>query len=105
MLTTDEIKAIRENPAIYRAAVQANLEFSTRALARAVAKTPKKNRFQTLSEALESEGVAHMWDMRPIPYGETVSLTYDDGTRYGHYVSVYRDETGLYERPVHYRRG
>jgi len=46
-----------------------------------------------------------MWDMRPIPYGETLALTYDDGTRYGHYVSVYRDETGLYERPVHYRRG
>jgi hypothetical protein len=105
MLTIDEIKAIRENPAIYRAAIQANLEFSTRALARAVAKTSKQNRFQTLSEALESEGISHMWHWRPIAYGETVSLTYDDGTRYGHYVSVYRDETGLYERPVHYRRG
>ena len=105
MLTIDEIKAIRENPALYRAAVQANLEAATRALARAVAKTPKQNRFQTLSEALLSEGISHMWNWRPIAYGETVSLTYDDGTRYGHYVSVYRDETGLYERPVHYRRG
>ena len=64
-----------------------------------------QNRFQTLSEALHSEGISHMWNWRPIAYGETVSLTYDDGTRYGHYVSVYRDETGLYERPVHYRRG
>lgn len=64
-----------------------------------------KNRFQTLSEALESEGIAHMWDGRPIPYDTTLGLTYDDGTRYGHYVSVYRDEKGLYERPVHYRRG
>lgn len=85
--------------------IKPGLEFSTRALARAVAKTPKQNRFQTLSEALESEGVSHMWHWRPIAYGETVSLTYDDGTRYGHYVSIYRDETGLYERPVHYRRG
>ena len=64
-----------------------------------------QNRFQTLSEALHAEGISHMWNWRPIAYGETVSLTYDDGTRYGHYVSVYRDETGLYERPVHYRRG
>ena len=64
-----------------------------------------KNRFQTLSEALESENIAHMWDGRPIPYDTTLGLTYNDGTRYGHYVSVYRDEKGLYERPVHYRRG
>jgi hypothetical protein len=68
-------------------------------------KTPKQNRFETLSEALESEGIAHMWDMRPIAYGQTESLTYPDETRYGHYVSIYRDETGRYERPVHYRRG
>ena len=68
-------------------------------------KTVKQNRFETLSAALESENIAHMWDMRPIAYGETVALTYDDGTRYGHYVSVYRDDSGLYERPVHYRRG
>jgi hypothetical protein len=46
-----------------------------------------------------------MWDWRPIPYNHTLSLTYDDGTKYGHYVSVYRDEKGLYERPVHYARG
>ena len=65
----------------------------------------KNNRFQTLSEALESENIAHMWDGRPIPYSHTLSLTYDDGTKYGHYVSVYRDEKGLYERPVHYARG
>jgi hypothetical protein len=68
-------------------------------------KTIKQNRFKTLSDALESEGIAHTWDMRPIAYGQTVSLTYVDGTRYGHYVSVYRDERGLYERPVHYARG
>jgi hypothetical protein len=65
----------------------------------------KQNRFATLSEALESEGVAHMWDDRHIPYGTTLGCTYQDGTRYGHYVSVYRDEHGVYERPVHYARG
>lgn len=65
----------------------------------------KQNRFKTLSDALESENILHMWDNRPIQYGQTSSLTYDDGTRYGHFVSVYRDETGLYERPVHYARG
>lgn len=65
----------------------------------------KQNRFHTLSDALESENILHMWDNRPIAYGQTASLTYDDGTKYGHFVSVYRDETGLYERPVHYSRG
>jgi hypothetical protein len=64
-----------------------------------------QNLFETLSEALEAENIGHMWDGRPIPYGETLSLTYEDGTKYGHYVSVYRDERGLYERPVHYKRG
>ena len=64
-----------------------------------------QNWFKTLSEALESEGVGHMWNMEPIAYDQTRSLTYDDGTRYGHYVSVYRSESGLYERPIHYRRG
>jgi hypothetical protein len=65
----------------------------------------KQNRFNTLSEALDSENIAHMWDLRPIAYGQTVSLTYADGTKHGHYVSVYRDEVGMYERPVHYARG
>jgi hypothetical protein len=63
------------------------------------------NRFSTLSAALESEGISHMWDLRPISYGQTVSLTYQDGTKHGHFVSVYRDEMGVYERPVHYARG
>ena len=65
-----------------------------------------QNRFNTLSEALEAEGIAHMWDCtKNVGYEQTVGLTYDDGTKYGHYVSVYRDERGLYERPVHYKRG
>lgn len=65
----------------------------------------KKNWFKTLSDALESENISHMWDNRPIGYNETLSLTYDDGSVYGHYVSIYRNEKGLYERPVHYSRG
>tara|TARA_R110000868_G_scaffold19728_8_gene84618 strand:+ start:251 stop:448 length:198 start_codon:yes stop_codon:yes gene_type:complete len=64
-----------------------------------------QNKFQTLNAALEAEGIVHMWDDRHISYGHTLGLTYDDGTKYGHYVSVYRDERGLYERPVHYARG
>lgn len=64
-----------------------------------------QNWFQTLNDALDAENIVHMWSGHPIQYGETVSLTYDDGSRYGHYVSVYRDERGLYERPVHYARG
>lgn len=64
-----------------------------------------QNWFQTLNDALDAEGIVHMWNGHPIHYGETVSLTYDDGSRYGHYVSIYRDERGLYERPIHYGRG
>jgi len=64
----------------------------------------KQNKFNTLSEALDSENLGHIWDERPIAYDQTLSLTYQDGTKYGHYVSVYRDERGLYERPIHYSR-
>ncbi len=65
----------------------------------------RANWFKTLSEALESENIVHMWPGTPIAYGQTIGLTYDDGTRYGHYVSIYRDSNGLYERPIHYSRG
>lgn len=64
-----------------------------------------QNWFNTLTEALEAENIAHMWPNTPIAYGQTVSLTFDDGTRYGHFVSVFRDSNGLYERPIHYARG
>lgn len=65
----------------------------------------RENWFKTLTEALEAENISHMWPNTPIAYGQTIGLTYDDGTRYGHYVSVYRDSNGLYERPIHYKRG
>lgn len=65
----------------------------------------RENWFKTLTEALEAENISHMWPNTPIAYRQTIGLTYDDGTRYGHYVSVYRDSNGLYERPIHYKRG
>lgn len=66
----------------------------------------KKNWFGTLNEALESEGLLDTWPVSKsgLSYGEDFSYTYEDGSKYGHYVSVYRSEDGLYERPVHYRR-
>lgn len=36
-----------------------------------------QNWFNTLSEALEAENISHMWDMRPIAYDQTLTLTYD----------------------------
>lgn len=66
----------------------------------------KRNWFDTLNEALESEGLLESWDCckPPIGYGETVSWTWDNGSKYGHQISIYRDEQGRYERPVHYNR-
>lgn len=66
----------------------------------------KQNYFPTLNAALESEGLLESWNClsQPIGYGETRSWTWDNGTRHGHWVSVYRNEQGAYERPVHYNR-
>lgn len=63
-----------------------------------------QNWFPTLNAALESEGLLHAWECTnpPIKYNETRSWRFADGTRFGHFVSVYRNESGLYERPVHY---
>lgn len=66
----------------------------------------KQNFFPTLNDALNSEGLIESWDpfWPGIAYGETRSWTWEDGSRYGHFVSIYRDTTGRYERPVHYKR-
>ena len=63
-----------------------------------------QNWFETLNDALDSEGLVESWEptWAPIGYGETKQYRFDDGTKYGHLVSIYRDERGLYERPVHY---
>lgn len=66
----------------------------------------KNNFFPTLNAALESEGLLDTWEITfpPIGYGQTYSYTYQDGSRHGRFISVYRTEGGLYERPVHYAR-
>lgn len=67
----------------------------------------KQNWFPTLNDALNSEGLIEAWDCTkpPVNYGDTVAWTWDDGTKYGRRVSIYRDERGFYERPVHYSLG
>jgi hypothetical protein len=58
----------------------------------------KINRFGTLNDALDAEGLVALWPLGVnINYGETVSLASQ-----GRFISVYRDENGFYERPVHY---
>lgn len=65
------------------------------------------NWFNTLAEALRAENLQDTWQLHfnPIGYNETYTYTFDDGSKYGHYVSIYRDERGMYERPIHYARG
>ena len=65
-----------------------------------------KNWFNTLAEALQAENLEDTWELHfsPINYGCTFAYTYDDGSKHGRYVSIYRSEQGLYERPVTYRR-
>jgi len=58
----------------------------------------KINRFPTLNDALEAEGLVALWPLGVnIGYRETVQLASQ-----GKFISVYRDELGSYERPVHY---
>lgn len=61
-----------------------------------------QNFFPTLNCALESEGLVELWPLgENIRYGETSKLYVPDG-KYLRMISVYRDERGVYERPVHY---
>jgi len=66
----------------------------------------KQNWFETLNAALESEGLLESWELhfQPIGRDQNFSYTWQDGSRHGHYVSIYRAENGRYERPVHYKR-
>lgn len=58
----------------------------------------KQNWFSTLNEALAAEGLVELWLLGTnIAYGETVDVTVE-----GRYISIYRDQDGRYERPVHY---
>lgn len=54
----------------------------------------------TLNAALESVGLLHTWECiwPGIAYGETRRYIHADKLL----VSIYRDERGYYETPVHY---
>lgn len=69
-------------------------------------RTPQPSFFDTLNDALESEGLLQAWDVSfpGLAYGDTYTWTWQDGSRYGRFISVYRDNNGRYERPVHYKR-
>lgn len=57
-----------------------------------------KNWFATLNDALDSEGLLDLWPVGgTLNYGDTKGLAKD-----GTWLSVYRDDQGRYERPVHY---
>ena len=64
---------------------------------------PKQYWFESLNEALASEGLVEFWPGRPVSYGESVRLHVEDGSRYGRVICVYRSESGRYERPVSYQ--
>jgi hypothetical protein len=56
------------------------------------------NWFPTLNDALESEGLTDLWPVGGyMNYGQAVGFA-----AHGRWVSVYRDEQGRYERPIHY---
>lgn len=58
----------------------------------------QQNWFPTLNAALEAEGLVSHWPLgKNIGYGETA-----DTVAQGRFITVYRDERGMYERPVHY---
>jgi len=57
-----------------------------------------RNWFDTLNESLQSEDLLYHWPFGiNISYGETVSIS-----NQGEFISIYRDQNGRYERPVHY---
>ena len=58
----------------------------------------QQNYFPTLSDALHAEGLADLWPITAsVPYGATVGFAAQ-----GRWISIYRDTSGRYERPVHY---
>jgi hypothetical protein len=65
-----------------------------------------QNFFETLNASLESENLLEAWELHysPIGYNTTKSWTWDDGSKNGHFVSIYRNEIGQYKRAVHYKR-
>ncbi len=70
----------------------------------------KQNWFPTLNAALDAEGLIDLWPLGlNIGYEETVRHLADTGETHGkrqkpvyRAISIYRNENGMYERPVHY---
>ena len=60
----------------------------------------KQNWFDTLNQALEAEGLIDEWPLsKSLAYGETFKFDTEDGR----HVSIYRSDSGRYERPIVYR--
>jgi len=58
----------------------------------------KRNYFETLSDALDAESLSDIWPLGVnVNYGQTIGLAVN-----GRWISIYRDDSGRYERPVHY---
>jgi hypothetical protein len=58
----------------------------------------KRNYFGTLSDALDAESLNGIWPLGVnVNYGQTIGLAVN-----GRWISVYRDDSGRYERPIHY---
>ena len=56
------------------------------------------NWFNTLNEALESECLIEYYPLGlNINYNQTARIVKD-----GKFITIYRDESGRYERPIHY---
>lgn len=67
-------------------------------MSKAAVLAAKQNWFPTLNAALDAEGLVDRWPVGVnINYGETVNIVSG-----GKFITVYRDEGGRYERPVHY---
>ena len=61
------------------------------------------NWFNTLNEALEAEGLQAYWPLgKNMRYEETATLIAE--TPKGNiFISIYRCDRGLYERPIHFK--
>lgn len=67
-------------------------------MSRPQARAAKANWFNTLNDALDAEGLIATWPLGwNMEYGSTKS--YASG---GRFITVFRDNRGMYERPVHY---
>ncbi len=64
----------------------------------------KQNWFETLNESLDSEGLKDLWPLGTnISYEENCRIhVHDPKSNKIRMISIYRDNTGRYERPVHY---